>query len=120
LVQRIAKIGYESQINGLFTTHFGNQVFNEIDLKHFDANPNEYTILDVRNTNETKQGMIFENAIAIPLPELRERWSELPIGKPIAIHCAAGYRSAAAQSILANHLSLNIYDIGDSIGNYKK
>ncbi len=120
LLSRIAKIGYENQVQGLFTTQYGSLTMPIFDQQHFDNNPNSYTLLDVRNHNEVKQGPLLPNAIAIPLPELRDRWQELPTHLPIAIHCAAGYRSAAAQSILFNHLSLQLFDIGEKINEYKQ
>ena len=42
----------------------------------------------------------FTAPIAIPLPEIRNRIDEIPDDKPIVVHCAGGYRSAAASSII--------------------
>jgi rhodanese-related sulfurtransferase len=36
----------------------------------------------------------------IPLAQLRARVSEVPTGKPIVVHCASGWRSSAAASLL--------------------
>ncbi|MGZ3776664.1 MAG: protein-tyrosine phosphatase family protein, partial [Mucilaginibacter sp.] len=50
------------------------------------------------------------------LPELRERLNEIPTDKPIVVHCAAGYRSAAATSIIAcNIKNVPVYDLGEAI-----
>jgi rhodanese-related sulfurtransferase len=47
---------------------------------------------------------------------LRERWQEIPQDKPIMVHCAAGYRSAAGQSILSANISqVPVYDLGEAI-----
>jgi rhodanese-related sulfurtransferase len=53
------------------------------------------------------------------LPELLDRAGEIDGSKPIVVHCAAGYRSAAAQSILKSlNNELEIYDISDEIKKY--
>jgi len=70
----------------------------------------------VRNHTEISAGLIFSNALPIPLPELRERLDEIPTDKPIVVHCAAGYRSAAAVSIIAAKITtVPVYDLGERI-----
>lgn len=59
-------------------------------------------VLDVRAVGEWNASRI-EGAVLIPLHELKGRWPEVPRGKPIVIHCAGGYRSSIAASILARH-----------------
>ena len=58
---------------------------------------------------------IFDNTIEIPLPELRERIGEIPLDKPIMVHCAGGYRSAAGASIIQPLSSLPVYDLSDAV-----
>jgi rhodanese-related sulfurtransferase len=62
-------------------------------------------------------GKIFAHAVVIPLPELDERVAEIPTDKPLVVHCAAGYRSAAAVSILENRLNgkVKIFDLGTAV-----
>ena len=75
-----------------------------------------YTIVDIRNTSEVVEKRIFENAIEIPLNELRERAEEVPGDKPIVVHCAGGYRSSAGSSILENKFkTTKVYDMSDDI-----
>jgi len=116
LINRIAKIGYENQIKGAFVSQFcvtKDDVFN---LEQFRNNPNEYTIVDIRNISEVKEKTIFVNAIPIPLAELRERTNEIPTDKPILVHCAGGYRSAAGSSIIKNILPNSIvYDLSEAV-----
>ena len=88
----------------------------ELALEDFKINRQQYTIVDVRNRGEVNEGLIFSDAITIPLPELRERISEIPTDKPIVVHCAAGYRSAAATSIIAAAIkTVPVYDLGEEI-----
>ncbi len=71
------------------------------------------TILDVREPDEiddTLDGL--DNAIAIPLPELRARVGEVPADRPVVTLCRSGKRSALAIGILreAGHQRVaNIY-----------
>ena len=86
-------------------------------VEQFTAQPDKYTVIDVRNTAEVSDGKIFPHAIAIPLPELRERLQEIPLHQPLVVHCAAGYRSAAAVSIIQPFVNgtIRVYDLGEAI-----
>lgn len=119
LVRRTAKIGYESFIAGTGIARGGTATTPPLDLTAFRAHPENYTIVDVRNASETAAGLIFPNAIAIPLHQLRERTAEIPVGKPIVVHCAGGYRSAAGSSIVAGALpEATVYDLGESVKSF--
>jgi hydroxyacylglutathione hydrolase len=59
-------------------------------------------VLDVRNPGEWAAGHI-EGSVNIPLNHLQERIAEVPRGRRIAVHCAGGYRSSIAASILDQH-----------------
>lgn len=108
LVERIASIGYEGQIKGAYVAQDIKGFKEEkIDLQFFKTAPEKYTIVDIRNTSEVKEKKVFENAVNIPLPELRERVGEVPTDKPIVVHCAGGYRSAAGASIIKSALNEN-------------
>jgi hydroxyacylglutathione hydrolase len=56
-------------------------------------------VLDVRNPNEWKKEHIW-GSMNIPLNHLQERITEIPRDRRIAVHCAGGYRSSIAVSIL--------------------
>ncbi|MCC8409939.1 MBL fold metallo-hydrolase [Mucilaginibacter sp. UR6-1] len=115
-VAKAAKIGYEKNIKAASTQLKGEHIQDADFTDDLVANQNNYTIVDVRNTGETAKGKVFESAINIPLPELRERVNEIPTGKPIVVHCAAGYRSAAASSIIeAAVTNTPVFDYGEAI-----
>lgn len=57
------------------------------------------TLIDIRNPAEREFGVIPE-AISIPLAQLRSRLGELPVERPIVVHCAGGWRSSVAASML--------------------
>lgn len=117
VIAKASKIGYEDQIKAAMLTPNNTTAHSaELDLDTFERNPDSYTIVDVRNWTEINTGKAFENALTIPLPELRDRLDEIPTNKPIVVHCAAGYRSAAAASIVAGKTSqVPVYDLGEVI-----
>ncbi|MFC5271345.1 rhodanese-like domain-containing protein [Adhaeribacter terreus] len=117
LIAKAAKIGYELNLKGgIVAKEIGEETSPETDLSAFEQNPDSFTIVDIRNTGEVKTRQIFPNAIAIPLPELRERANEIPTDKPIMVHCAGGYRSAAGASIIQQEVKDQpVYDLSDAI-----
>ncbi|XLP24980.1 rhodanese-like domain-containing protein [Bacillus toyonensis] len=56
-------------------------------------------LIDVREPNELKQGMI-KGSINIPLDELRDRLDEVPVDKDIYITCQLGMRGYVAARML--------------------
>jgi rhodanese-related sulfurtransferase len=56
-------------------------------------------IVDVRNLDEFHAARI-DGAVLVPLPELPERFSELPADRPLLMVCRSGSRSAAAAAFL--------------------
>ncbi|MBI2866890.1 MAG: MBL fold metallo-hydrolase [Chloroflexi bacterium] len=69
-------------------------------------------LLDVRSEREWREKRI-EDSCNIPLGRLRERLHELPRNRSIIAHCAGGYRSSIAVSILARH---GFQDVADLVG----
>ncbi|RFZ95172.1 MBL fold metallo-hydrolase [Mucilaginibacter conchicola] len=120
-ITKAAKIGYERNIKAaVLTPSTATEQSACLDMADFKANPDNYTIIDVRNWAEIKAGKLFADALTIPLPELRERVGEIPADKPILVHCAAGYRSAAAVGIIsASVTGVPVYDLGEAINEWK-
>ena len=121
LIAKTAKIGYEAFIKGAFVlTEAKEATSAELDLADFKANSEDYTIVDVRNAPEVAKETFFAQAINIPLPELRERAAEVPLDKPVVVHCAGGYRSAAGSSILEAALpGTTVLDLSEAITDFK-
>lgn len=117
LIERIARIGYESQIETAFVAkNIQGRQMESLDVNDFRKSPENYAIVDVRNPSEVRENKNFKSSINIPVYELRERVHEIPLDKPIVVHCAAGYRSAAAASILKNSFPENkIFNLGEAI-----
>ena len=60
------------------------------------------TLLDTRTNTEVARGKI-DGFMHIPLDSLRERIHEIPVGKPVYVHCHSGLRSYIACRILAGN-----------------
>ncbi len=56
-------------------------------------------VLDVRTPSERAQRHI-EGSTQIPLNHLLDRIAQIPRGRPLLVHCAGGYRSSIAASLL--------------------
>ena len=77
----------------------------------------QVTILDVRRAEEFSAARI-EDAINIPLHELRTRLAEVPLAE-VWVHCAGGYRASVAAGLLdANHHT--VVAIDDTFDNAAK
>ena len=62
------------------------------------------TLLDVRTAAEvSSQGRVRDDAVNIPLDELRSRLNELDPHKPVYVNCYSGQRSYLACRILSQH-----------------
>jgi len=117
LLHRVAKIGYEKQLKQVITLADEDMENSAtLDLADFSKHPEKYTIVDIRNKSEVEQGKIFKSAISHPLNELRTTAKDIPTDKPIVVHCAGGYRSAAGSSVLQQMLNGPIiYDLSDDV-----
>jgi hydroxyacylglutathione hydrolase len=121
LIQKTAKIGYEPLIKGaLVGTPATEATMPVLDVPAFREHPEHYTIVDIRNPVEHRDEPIFEGSLNIPLPELRERAGEIPTDKPVVVHCAGGYRSAAGSSIVADALpSTEVLDLSEAVKSFQ-
>lgn len=71
-------------------------------------------VLDVRTEQERATGRIA-GSLHVPLNHLRERLAEVPADRPVVVHCAGGYRSAIACSVLEQAGHSNMIDL---VGGY--
>ena len=116
VVRKTAKIGYEGNIKGaLLAPLVLPATAPAVNVDRVREQPEAFTIVDIRNRAEAKTP-VFENALLIPLPELRERAQDIPTDKPVLIHCAGGYRSAAGASIVQQALpGVEVLDLGEAV-----
>jgi len=71
-------------------------------------------IIDVRTPAEWATGHI-EGSINLPLTQLQQRIDEVPHNRRIAVHCAGGYRSSIAASVLRQHGITNLIELAGGI-----
>ncbi|MGW5151583.1 MBL fold metallo-hydrolase [Rhodococcus koreensis] len=72
------------------------------------------TLIDIRNPGERDVGVIL-GAVPIPLAQLRTQIGELPTDRPLVVHCAGGWRSSVAASLLRAH---GLEHVSDLVGGY--
>lgn len=74
-------------------------------------------VVDVRGPGEHEHGAL-PGAVNLPLPRLLgqlDQLDQLDRTRPVLVHCAGGYRSSAAASLLASH---GFVDVSDLLGGY--
>lgn len=83
-------------------------------FREYEENKDKFTLLDVREDPEVVSGML-DNAVHIPLTELRERSSELDKNKTYLAYCAVGVRGYIAERILKD----KGYKVNNLVGGYR-
>ncbi len=68
-------------------------------LKKMRDAKDDFVLVDVRNPDEFEISVI-DGSVKLPLPELPQRFKELPKDKLLAVHCKMGGRSARAVNFL--------------------
>jgi rhodanese-related sulfurtransferase len=72
-------------------------------------------MIDVRSDQE-RQDKRIEGSVGIPLNHLPARLKELPRDRPLVVHCAGGYRSSLAASLLAAQGFDRVSELAGGIG----
>lgn len=106
-ITRLSRVGYDHAIgylSGGFAAWKNEQRdYDEVHRLTAEKFAQEYVsnpiVIDVRKKSEYASEHVI-NAKNIPLNELNDRFFELPKDQPFIIHCAGGYRSMIAASIL--------------------
>jgi rhodanese-related sulfurtransferase/glyoxylase-like metal-dependent hydrolase (beta-lactamase superfamily II) len=76
--------------------------------------PDPPFLLDVRAPREWEEKRI-KGSVNLPLNHLQERIAEVPRDRRIAVHCAGGYRSSIAVSILHQYGITNLVEIAGGV-----
>ncbi len=127
-ILRLARVGYENVIGclkgGIETWQHAGKELQQVESINAEAitafyNRPEYIILDVRKPSEFESEHV-KGAMNIQLSEIDSRIGELDSAKNYIIHCAAGYRSMMASSILKQHGLNNFVNIYGGWGAIKK
>ncbi|MGE5327300.1 MAG: rhodanese-like domain-containing protein, partial [Deltaproteobacteria bacterium] len=86
-----------------------------LDLAAELASPQPPVVLDVRAPQEWKKQRLACSR-NVPLNRLREGLAEVPRGQNVVVHCAGGYRSAIAASLLRQAGFDRVEDLVGGIG----
>jgi hydroxyacylglutathione hydrolase len=118
-ILRMARVGYENVLGflkGGFAAWQNEQkefdTLEGIDANEFSKRVREgkEKILDVRKLNEAESGHIKE-AINLSLQELSNNIDQLDPADSFLVHCAGGYRSSIASSLLKSRGFRNVTNI---------
>jgi hydroxyacylglutathione hydrolase len=71
-------------------------------------------VVDVRSPHENDTKRIA-GAVSMPLNHLAERIRELPTNQPLVVHCAGGYRSSIAASLLMREGRSDVSELAGGI-----
>ncbi len=99
----------------------GEQTTPATDLDYFKEHQSAFTIVDIRNAPEVKSEPKFGQALNTRCPSCAKGPRRyLPI-RPVMVHCAGGYRSAAGSSIIQSALPhTKVYDLSEAITQFGK
>ncbi|MCU1319411.1 MAG: beta-lactamase domain protein [Edaphobacter sp.] len=78
------------------------------------ASQNPPLVIDIRTPREWGAKHLSES-INLPLNQLQKRMEEVPRNRRIAVHCAGGYRSSIAVSLLNRHGITNLIELAGGI-----
>ncbi|WP_297518593.1 rhodanese-like domain-containing protein [Flavobacterium sp.] len=117
-ITRLARVGYDQTLgylNGGFETwkKAGKEydTLNSVTASQLETLlPQGVSVFDVRKPGEYASEHI-ENVPSTPLDFINEHWAEFPKHDAFYIHCAGGYRSVIAASILKARGYHNVIDI---------
>jgi glyoxylase-like metal-dependent hydrolase (beta-lactamase superfamily II)/rhodanese-related sulfurtransferase len=128
VITRLSRVGFDNVIGyleGSFEAWkaegFEVDTIESISAETFKGKLETETcsVFDVRKDGEFVAGHI-ENANHTPLSRLNKHLSEFPEETPFYVHCAGGYRSVIASSILKSRGIHNLIDVAGGMGAIKK
>lgn len=127
-VTRLSRVGYDNTLGYLeggidAWKASGKEIdsLESISAKEFEkrANTSELNVLDVRKDGEYKS-MHLENAQHFALDYINNQMDQIDKDKTYYLHCAGGYRSVIAASILKARGYHNLVDIAGGFGAIKE
>jgi len=115
---RLSRVGYDNTI-GYLEGGFKAWKASGREVDHVDRlSPEEFAakfnekplVIDVRKKSEYDSEHVVD-ALNVPLNQINEHLAQFPKDKPFTVHCAGGYRSMIAASILKQRGWDNFVDI---------
>ncbi len=127
-VTRLSRVGYDNTLGylegGIDTWKASGKEIDSLEsisAEEFEkrANASKLNVLDVRKDGEYKS-MHLENAQHFALDYINNQMDQIDEDKTYYVHCAGGYRSVIAASILKARGYHNLVDIAGGFGAIKK
>lgn len=127
-VTRLSRVGFDKTLGyldgGFEAWKKAGKEFDTItsvsaDMAKKNLENNEIPVFDVRKESEYKSEHVL-NAKNTPLDFLNDHMAEFPNKGTFYVHCAGGYRSVIAASILKSRGIHNLVDIAGGFGALKK
>ncbi|MBR9914687.1 MAG: MBL fold metallo-hydrolase [Algicola sp.] len=118
-ITRLSRVGYDQTVGylkGGFSSWKNSgkdfETTMRISAETLEERYNEEKplIIDVRKKSEYDSEHIID-ALNVPLNEINQHLSQFPKDKPFILHCAGGYRSMIASSILKQRGWYNFVDV---------
>ncbi len=127
-ITRLSRVGYDNTI-GYLEGGFGSwkksgkdfETIERINPKEFEAayNSEKPLVIDVRKKSEFDSEHVV-GALNVPLNEINKHLAQFPKDKPFVLHCAGGYRSMVAASILKQRGWNDFVDVDGGFDEMKK
>lgn len=125
-VMRLGRIGFDNVTgylkNGMAALDHSPEFVQSVErvtapaLNEMLAAEGAPIVLDVRSEKERESNGVIEGSLHIPLTQLEDRIAEVPDEHDVVVHCAGGYRSAIACSLLQKQGRENIRDLVGGFG----
>ncbi|MEN8815490.1 MAG: MBL fold metallo-hydrolase [Nonlabens sp.] len=124
-ITRLSRVGYDHTIGYLKdgfaswkTSGKDMETVSRISPQEFEKqfNTKKPLVIDVRKNSEYQSEHVID-AVNIPLNEINQHLAQIPKDQPFILHCAGGYRSMIASSILKQR---GWSDFVDVIGGFKE
>ena len=123
---RLSRVGFDNYIgylsggmNSWIKNGYETQSIENISPDEFINLMNEIKILDVRNEGEINSSSL-DNSIKIPLKTLENNLKKLNQNNKYYVHCAGGYRSMIAASLMKKNGFNNLVNVSKGYSGIKK
>jgi hydroxyacylglutathione hydrolase len=121
-VLRLARVGYDQTIGflkGGVESYDGKlNTIHTLSAKEFEGMYRESNIIDVRKPGEFEAEHVAD-ARSFPLDFINEHLNDLEKSTPYHVHCAGGYRSVIAISILMQNGYTNLTNITEGYAGFR-
>ena len=115
-IMRLSRVGFDNCLGfleGGFTTWSNNNSYDtieSIDSDNLSMIVDKVKLIDVRKLSERDNGFL-SSSVSIPLDEFQEKLEQVNNNEKNYIHCAGGYRSMIACSILKRNGYKSVLDV---------